>query len=417
MIKSYLTLLAFWLLASQSAIAQLLSIDTCYALAVKNYPLIKQYELIEKTREYTISNANKAYLPQVSINVIEGYVFGGFPSLGGSGSSSSNFKFIGIGQINQTLWDGGATKAQKKIISASSEADKAALDVQLYDLRSRINQLYFGILLVDEQLKQLGTQDTILGNNINRVKDLKNNGLAYSTDLDEIKAEQVRLRQQRIEFTYTRKGYVDMLSIFIGVEINAQTALQKPLLSDASAEMQINRPELSLYKSQRSLLNEQSSMRRVALMPKLGLLGAGVLFAPGISLGPSTLNNIGVAGLNASWSLNGLYKHSAEKQLTQQSLNMINVQEESFMFQTRLKVAQVTANINKQKAILAEDNKIVGLRKAIREGYQMKYSNGVGPLIDLLNATEKESEARAQKALHEIQLMMTLYDFKTTTGN
>jgi outer membrane protein TolC len=118
-----------------------LTVEQSYQLAVDNYPLIKQYELIEKSKEYTISNANKAYLPQLSVTAIEGYVFGDFPSMGSG--DDSKFKFIGIGQLNQTIWDGGATKTQKKIIEASSNLDKTAVEVSLYELRSRVNQLYF----------------------------------------------------------------------------------------------------------------------------------------------------------------------------------------------------------------------------------------------------------------------------------
>ena len=214
------------LLTFHSITAQTLSIDSCQALAMRNYPLIKQYDLIEKTREYTLSNANKAYLPQVSLTAIEGYIFGGLPGL-----SSSNLNFIGIGQVNQTIWDGGATKTQKKIINAQTETDKANVDVALHDLKSRVNQLYFGILLVDEQLKQLEVQNTILSNNIDRIKQLNDNGLAYKTDVDEIRVEQLKLDQQRKEFNYTRNGYVTMLSLLIGVKLNAQTILQKPQVS------------------------------------------------------------------------------------------------------------------------------------------------------------------------------------------
>ena len=235
MIKSYIIAVMCLLVAVGSVAAQTLSIDSCYALAIKNYPLIKQYELIEKTKEYTLSNAGKAYLPQVSLTAIEGYIFGGFTQLWTS-ESGSNFKFIGLGQVNQTIWDGGATKTQKKIINAQSETDKANVDVALHDLKSRVNQLYFGILLVDEQLKQLEIQNTILSNNINRIKQLNDNGLAYKTDLDEIRVEQLKLNQQRTEFNYTRNGYVMMLSLLIGVKINEQTILQKPLVSTQLSE-------------------------------------------------------------------------------------------------------------------------------------------------------------------------------------
>lgn len=394
--------------------AQTLTIDQSYQLAVENYPLIKQYELIEKSKEYTISNANKAYLPQISLTAIEGYVFGDFPTLGGSGNDSK-FKFIGLGQINQVIWDGGATKTQKKIINASSEIDKASLEVSLYDLRSRVNQLYFGVLLIDEQLKQLQIQNSIIANNIDKVKKLHENGLAYKTDVDEMKAEQLNLSTQKKDFEYTKSGYQTMLSYLIGKNIN-QEKLGKPLNS-SSIDTIIKRPEQQLFANQRNLVNAQSDMQKVSLMPKVGLLGAGIALAPGINLGANKISTVGVAGLSVGWDVNGLYKNSNEKQLKEQNLKKIEVQEETFLFNTRFQMNQKTADIERQKAILKDDDEIVKLRQTIREGYQLKYDTGAGSLIDLLNATEKEGNARAEKALHEIQLLMTEYEYQTIKGN
>ena len=416
MIKSFLINVMYLLIAAASVPAQTLQIDSCYALAIKNYPLIKQYELIEKTKEYTLSNAGKANLPQVSVTAIEGYIFGQLPTFGAP-EASSKFKFIGLGQVNQTIWDGGAVKTQKKIIEAESETEKANVDVSLNDLKSRVNQLYFGILLIDEQLKQLEVQDTILINNVDRIKQLNDNGLAYKTDLDEIKVERLKLNQQRVEFNYTRNGYAMMLSLLIGTRINEQTILQKPLAGTLLTDLQIIRPELSLYNSQRNLVNAKAEMQHVNLMPKLGLLGAAVLIAPGINFGNTKLSTLGVAGVSASWNISALYKNTNEKQLTHLSLNKINVQEETFLFNTRLQMTQASANIEKQQVVLSEDEEIADLRKTIRKDYQLKYDTGVSPLFDFLNATEKESEARAQKALHEMQLLMTLYDYKTISGN
>ena len=419
MIRKYIVAVMYSMATVGSATAQVLSIDSCYALAKKNYPLIRQYELIEKTKEYTLSNANKAYLPQLSITAIEGYIFGELPSFGpASGEAQgSDFKFIGIAQLNQTIWDGGATKTQKKIITASSETEKASLDVAIYDLHARVNQLYFGILLVDEQLMQLEVQNAILSNNVNRVKQLSDNGLAYKTDLDEIKVEQLKLNQHKTELKYVRNGYVMILSLLIGVKITEPITLQKPALDNPLPHFLIVRPELSLYKSQRSMVNAQLDMQRVSLMPKIGLLGAGVMLAPGIGSGDNSATSIGVVGLSASWSIGGFYKRGNEKQLTQLSLNKINLQEETFLFNTKLQTTQASANVEKQKAIITGDEEIVSLRKSIRESYQVKYNTGTGSLMDLLNATENESEARSQKALHEMQLLITISEQKTITGN
>jgi len=141
------------------------------------------------------------------------------------------------------------------------------------------------------------------------------------------------------------------------------------------------------------------------------------MLAPGIKPGSSEVTTIGVAGLSASWNISGLYKKTNDRKIIQQNLQKIDVQEETFLYNTRLQLTQDSANIEKQKAVLSEDEEIVSLRKSIREGYQLKYNTGVSPLLDLLNATEKETEALAQKALHEMQLLMTFYNYKTVSGN
>jgi len=412
--KLYLFKSICFLAIINTAQAQTLTIEQSYQLAVDNYPLIKQYELIEKSKEYTLSNANKGYLPQISLTAIEGYVFGDFPGMGSSGNQDK-FKFIGLGQINQTIWDGGATKTQKKIIEASSNADKASVQVSLNDLRSRVNQLYFGILLIDEQLKQLEIQNTIIANNIDRVKKLNENGLAYKTDVDEMKVEQLNLNRQKKDFQYTQKGYKTMFSYLIGKNID-QTKLEKPI-NTFSLDNTINRPEQLRFTSQRNLITAQSDMQKVSLMPKVGLLGAGVVLAPGIQLGNNKTSAIGVAGLSVGWDIKGLYKNSNEKELTKLELNKIAVQEETFLFNTKLQMSQKRADIERQTAILKDDDEIVKLRQSIREGYQLKYDTGAGPLIDLLNATEKEGNARTEKALHEIQLLMSVYEYQTIKGN
>lgn len=412
---NFLACIVFGQASKVTISAETLSLDSCYELARNNYPMIKQNALIENSKEFTLSNASKAYLPQVSITAIGGYILGGLPSNGTA--EKNNLKFIGIAQVNQTIWDGGATKTQKKIIEASAQSEMASLDVALFDLRSRINQLYFGILMVDEQLIQLAQRDTVLNNSVNRIKQMNDNGLSFKIDLDEIQVEQIKLSQQKREFKYARQGYVQMLSLLIGRETNNKTKFEKPHFEQDSLELKLNRPELSLYESQRNLINAQAGMQRVSLMPKVGLMGIGLMLQPGLGLGASSISSLGVAGLSASWNISGYYKNNNEKKLNQVALDKVNLQQETFLFNTKLQTAQTQLNIEKQKEILSEDEQILILAKNIREGYQLKYNNGMCSMLDLLNATQREAESKTQKALHEMQLLMSLYEYKTTTGN
>jgi outer membrane protein TolC len=394
------------------------TLDQCQEKAKANYPLIRQYDLIAKSTEYNISNANKAYLPQVSLTGIGAYIFKGIPSLSPQPETTDKNKaqFIGIGQVNQVIWDGGATNTQKEILKAGAEVEKAGTDVAFQALRERVNQIYFGILVIDAQFQQLNVLRENINRNLKSVSVSKNNGLAYQTDVDELSAESMRLDQRVVEFEYTRKGYIDMLNLLTGQSLPDSAVLATPQVPDAGST-EINRPERRLYANQRNLINAQASINKVHNMPKLGVLGAAVLMEPGIKLGPSTLSSLAIGGLSLSWNTAGLYKTSKNKALDKVSLEKIAVQEDVFMFNTNLQLKQVQAEIDKQRSVLAKDKEILDLKSRISAGYQVKYDNGVSSMNDLINAMNKEQEARTQQSLHQVQLLMTIYNYQTLSGN
>ncbi|MBL7901854.1 MAG: TolC family protein [Bacteroidia bacterium] len=406
-------------LLSFSGWAQKLKISECYEKARKNYPLIKQHELIEKSKEYTISNANKAYMPQFSVIGVVGYVFGGLPSVSAPGAApddKNNLQLIGVAQLNQTLWDGGATRSHKSIIEASAEMEKASLEVTLYAIKERVNQLYFGILLIEKQRDQLVLLQDIYKKNLEKVKLLKQNGLAYSTDVDELKAELLKTDQRMMEFVYVRKAYLKMLSHLINQELPEETLLEEPE-SKLQTPTALQRPELTLFNAQRLLDESQSRMERVSLFPKLGLLGAGLGFAPGLSLGPSELNGIALAGINLSWNTAGLYRMKNNSNIRKLNQQKINLQEEQFLFATALQLTQQKTDMDKKAEVLQKDDEIIQLRTRIVKAYELKYENGLCSLHDLILVTDKESEARSQQAMHKVEWLLSQYVYTTTNGN
>ncbi|AOW09863.1 TolC family protein [Flavobacterium gilvum] len=396
------------------------TIDDCQNKAKANYPLIKEYDLISKSLDYTISNANKAWLPQMSVTGIGGYLIKGLPTVtmpNGQTSEKNDGIFIGIAQINQNIWDGGATKTQKNIAKANAEVDKASTDVAFHTIKERVNQLYFGILVVDEQLNQLQILNENLNRNLKSVQLSKDNGLGYQSDVDEIKAEILSLEQKKIEFSFTRKGYVEMLSYMIGEPLKEDVQLQKPIAVENYASLTNNRPELSLFANQTKLAETASSIDKVSLMPKIGLLGAGIFVTPGMSLGSSEVNSLAVAGLSMSWNTSGLYKWNNNKELEKIKKERINNQQDAFLFTNNLQLEQAANEIEKQKTILLKDDEIVALKEKIKKAYQLKKDNGMCSMNDLITAINKESEARSNKALHNVQLLMSLYNYKTIKGN
>ena len=413
-----LILLKFALLVTGS-FGQSLTIDQCYERAKQNYPLIKQFDLIDKSTEYNISNASKSYLPQFSVTGIAGYIIKGLPSMAPANveTSEDKFQFIGIGQINQTIWDGGATRSQKDIIKKGAEVDKAEIEVALHSIRERVNQLFFGILLMDEQQQLLNLLQDNLNRNLKAVKLSNENGIAYSSDVDEVKVELLKAEQRMVEVQAVREGYVNMLAMMIGEQVSSNVKLEKPIAESDINNFTINRPELNLYQLQRNQVEAQNSMIKVGYMPKIGLLGAGILIQPGVGFGLQTINSLALAGLSVSWRTNELYKASNTNELAKINLDRINNQQETFLFNTQLQMSQQSSDVEKQRSIVGKDQQIVALRSTITKAYEQKYQNGVCTMNDLLRATNAEMEAKANQTLHEAQLMMSIYTMKTTSGN
>lgn len=397
-----------------------ITLEQCITLARANYPLIKQHELLSKSEEYNLSNANKGYMPQVIVTGIGGYILQGLPSLalpGQPASEPEKTQAIALVQLNQTIWDGGATKSMREITKASTEVEKAQVDVQLYQVQDRVIQIYFGLLLVDEQLRILDISEKNLKLNRDKLRLSNENGLGYRVEVDEVEAELLKIDQRRIDYTYTRAAYLDMLSHFVGKPLPSGVMLVRPSVDDAVLTGVNNRPEMIWYNSRTRLADTQAAMDKVSLMPKVGLLGAGVFISPGMSFATSTITNLALVGLSVSWNTNGLYRNSNNKQLHQLQRTRVETEQKTFEFNQSLELKQYGADVARQKAILRNDDKIVELKKRIQESQQLKFDNGLCSAADLISAINNEQDARSSQRLHEIQLLKSLYAYKITLGN
>ena len=411
-------------------IGQPLTLDSCRQKAHANYPLLKQYGLIEKTADYNLSNANKAYLPQLNfavkatyqsdvteipaslgqaISQLTGKPFS-FPSL-------SKDQYQAVLEVNQLIWDGGLTSAQKKGIKASTEAEKQKLEVDLYALNDRINNLYFGIMLINEQLKQNNTLQDELSVNNSKIEALKQNGVAQQSDVDAIKVEQINARQHETDLKTMRQSYLQMLSAFTGLEITETTKLEKPTLPETVISVENKRPELMLFDSQNKMLDSQRDAVYAANLPKVGLFVQGGYGRPGLNMFTSEFSTFYIGGVRLSWNLSGFYTQKNNLNKIDVSKKNVEVQKETFLFNNNLISKQQQNDIEKLKLTLKNDDEIIGLRNNIKKSAEAKVTNGTLTITDLLREINAENISRQARALHEIQLYMAVYQLKNNINN
>jgi outer membrane protein TolC len=414
-----------------SLTAQNLTVETCYEKAKVNYPLVKQYGLIEQTAQYNISNANKGYLPQLTLSARATYqsdvtqipsslgdVLSKLTGKPFSFPTLSKDQYQAVLEASQVIWDGGAISSQKRITNASTEVEKQKMEVDLYALKDRVDQLFFGILLLNEQLKQNDILKNDLQTNFNRLTAFKQNGVANQADIDAINVEQLNANQRESDLKSARKTYCLMLSALTGFNITDQTVLTKPEINLSVLKDSTNlRPELGLFDAQNKLYDSQKSLLISGNLPKIGAFVQGGYGQPGLNMFTTGFSPFYIGGIRLSWNISGLYSQKNNINKLDISKETVNVQKETFLFNNNLLTKQQQNEIEKLQSTLTNDDEIIRLRQNIKKAASAKLDNGTASVNDLIREINAENQALQLKSLHEIQLLMTVYQFKNNINN
>lgn len=411
-----------FLLAALSMHAQL-TLEECQRQAQANYPLVRQYGLIEKAREYDLSNAGKGYLPQISLSGKATYQSDitklpvDIPGIDVKTAPKDQYQMML--ELQQTLWDGGDIRAKKRLTRAASEVDVEKQNVDMYALNDRVNQLFFGILLLDEQLKQNQLLLDDLERTHKQVSNYMVNGIASQSDLDAVSVERLNTKQHRVELETTRQAYLNMLSVFIGKAVSPETTLVKPALEESSSvEVGLNnRPELRWYDAQGEQLRVQESALNNRLMPRFGLFVQGAYGNPGLNMLRDEFDTYYMAGVRMSWNFGSLYTLKNDRRKIDNTRRKIETGRDVFLFNTRLEATRQDANVVSMRRQMADDDEIIRLRENIRRAAEAKVENGTLTVTDMLREITNESLARQTKALHEVQLLMNMWELRYTLNS
>lgn len=424
MLKPYL-LLALSLFAGIRLSAQV-TLEECVTLAQDNYPLIQKYDLLKQTKEVNLSDINKSWLPQINVYG-QGTVQNETPSFpeslagiisqtGTNISGLNEWQYKVGADISQNIWDGGTSKTKRKIEHAEDAERQAAMDVQLYAIRERVEDLYFGILLMDEQIEQTRNMQALLQSNLDKLRSMQKNGTAMQSDVDMVEAQYLSTNQQLIQAESASGSYRKVLELFTGKSLAGQELL-KP---DASIpqDLKPDRPELRQFEAQ-LLANEAKSANITAsTMPKIGLFAQAYYGYPGFDYFESMMNrdpsfNI-LAGVKVSWNIGAFYHKKNDKRKLRLASDNIIVERDIFLFNTNLKTRSQLDRIDELKAVMKENDRIVQLRENVRKAAESQLDNGIIDATALLTKLTDEKQARLNASYHEIQLLQNIYQLKYT---
>lgn len=410
--------LMFFLERTEAQAPANLTIEESYRLATDNYPMAKQRDLIAKSEEYSISNAAKGILPTITINGQQSYqsdVTGipiQLPEVNIEPLSKNQYKVYG--EVVANLYDGGVIKNQKESYRSTAKIEIQKLDVDLYKLKDRINQLFFGVLLLDAQLDQNELLKGDIHRGIERTKASIENGIALKSSADVLQAEYLRADQRTIELKASRSAYIDMLSLMIGVSLHDSTRLEKPVQVSGSHE--IKRRELLLYDYQRTAIDVQSKMLATRNRPKISAFFQGGYGRPALDMLNNQADAYYITGIRLNWTISGFYTYKKEKALLDLNRTNLDLQKQTFLYNINLSLKNQQGEVNKLQDVLSSDDEIIQLREKIKNTASAQLENGVINSNDYLREVTAEDQARQNKILHEIQLLLAQYNVKVTTG-
>lgn len=419
--KFYFILGLLWVLVELPA-QQTISVEQCYQWAREHYPLIEQYELIRNSEQFTLSNASKGYFPQLALNAKATYqnevtrLPVDLSAMGLTIPTLSKDQYQVVAELNQIIWDGGTIRSTKELARAKSKADVKQLETELYTLNDRINQLYFGILLQDQLLKQNDILQSDLQVNIERIEAMMANGVANQSDLESMMVELLNARQKAIELGSSKQAYLQMLSVMTGQALTGKDVLGIPK-AESTLVSEIRRPELALFDEQKLVLQSQYKQINAGVMPRVNLFVQGGYGRPGLNMLSDDFSAFYIGGVRLSWNLGKLYTLKNEKKQLQTDDRSIGVQRETFLFNTRLQLTQQQTEIDKMDRLILSDDEIVQLRSSIRKSAEVKLQNGVMSVTDLIREINAENLSRQMQATHRIQRLLAIYTYNYTTNH
>ena len=422
------TSILFWIVALCGGHAQ--TLEECQQAAERNYPLIQRMDLIQQTADLTVKNIAKGWLPQISasaqatlqsdVTAFPDEIQDVYQQMGINmrGLRKDQYR-IGI-DVQQTVFDGGHIRNQKEVARQQAGVEQAENEVNIYSIRKRVNEMFFALLLLDEQIQLNRDLQELLSANENKLASMLKGGTAAECDYQNVKAERLNVAQQLVTLQSGRKAMARMLSTLCGIEVSSPVKPETVPNTHLSS-LTSQRPELRLIDSQIRLADAQEKALDAALMPRLSVFAPGFYGYPGYNLFDDMMHRQwslnGMVGARLSWNIGALYTRKNDKARLALMRQTAENNREVFLFNNNLEQIQQSENIERYRQLMTDDDEIITLRQQVRKAAESKLQHGIIDVNDLLREINAENAARVQQSMHEIEMLKEIYELKYTTNN
>ena len=384
-----------------------LTVQQCRALAVQNSPLQQKKLYAESIAALQTDNIRSNNLPRIQVSAQATWqsdVFGlpiSSPLFEIPQVPKDQYK-LGL-DVSERIWDGGSDRYVRQQRALERDLAAAQVDVDVFQLREVVTDLYFKTLLLQESDAVLEASKDDLKRKLAQAEAAVTEGAALRTSADQVKLQILKTNQQIVGIQSDISALKEILSRWIGLE-KADFELVTPPLSDAAGSLE-KRPEFGLFDLQQRGYQLQKDRLRLLKQPRIEAFAQGGLGRPNpFNFFETGFEPFLLLGLRASWTPFDWGNQRRDAQVL--DIQMKNVDAQRAAFVQRLEAGNLKDQWEmtvKYKRQLEQDDAIVRLQEDIIRRADAQVQNGVMTMTDYLSQVNLLTQARLNQKTHLLQ--------------
>nr|AWJ66181.1 type I secretion system, outer membrane component [uncultured bacterium] len=398
---------------------QTITLEECFNLVTENYPLAKKAGLLDEQSRLDIEAINTGKLPKLDINAQATYQ-SDVTSLpiqipNATIEPPNKDQYRATLDLTQSIYNGGLIDASAKVKEATTKVDQQEVEINLYLLKNKVNQLYLSVLLLQENRALLGAKEKQLQTRINEVKAGVEYGTLLPSSADALEVELLKIKQNYSELDYSKSDLIQRLSLLIGRDLNINVALLRPAVF-ITPQKETGRPELMLFELQKEQIDFSTELLAKTNSPKISAFAQGGYGNPGLNMLDNSFNTFYMSGLRLNWNIFDWNKTKTEKQSLQINKDIINTQKEAFELNNNLELVNLQSEIDKLQELIVLDEAIIILRENMVKTAESQLKNGVITSSEFISEFTDMYEAKNNLNLHKTQLLLKQIQYQITKG-
>lgn len=411
-------LFVFMIFVSINGIGQneILTIEQAIESAINKHPLNNQKAIIQNKYKLNIEGLNKKNLPDVNLTAQASLQ---------SENISLDFPLPNLepielplykGQANlessYMLYDGGIVNSLINNEKLKGDIEQQNVKVQLYNIKSKVIDIFFSLILLDEQKEILDSSLSVLNFQEKIVQSAIENGVRLRSDLDKLNIEKVKLERNISTLINNKNTLRGVMSDLTGLEIENKKLIKSKVELPNEVNWS-NRPELGLLNNKRRLLKQSEELIVAKNKPKVVLFAkVGMGYPNPINFFDDNISPYAIGGVKFLWKIWDWEKSSIEKQKLKVEKSFVNNQEDIFNENMKIETNKLVSEIEGLNSNEYYDTEIINKQNTILKTVENQYKNGTITISDLLKEQNNKRTAEINASINKLKVEKLKYRLK-----